>query len=128
MMRWIRVRKRYGANAALLALLIQFAVSFGHVHGGYIESPSAPAVGSYAAAASDGGSARVLFDTGSHEPFGYVCDVCVALNLLASAQTAGPPAVPIQLVFVAAVATLPAETMPAELRPVGFRSRAPPLA
>ena len=56
-MRWFRRHARQGARLALVALAIQFALSFGHFHG--LAAQAAPAsVSAPAAAAEIGGDAR----------------------------------------------------------------------
>jgi hypothetical protein len=127
-MRWFRVRKRYGVYAALLTLLIHFVASFGHVHLGHIGPQTAAAAESILTSNSDGGGARAPFNGDSHEPVGFICDLCATLNLLASAQITVPPAMPVLFALHAAALAHPVETAPAELRRVDFRSRAPPLA
>ena len=41
-MKWFRSNIRHGARLALLALLVQFALTFGHVHG--FAAQAAPAM------------------------------------------------------------------------------------
>jgi hypothetical protein len=122
-MRWFRGRKRYGAYAALFALLIQFALSFGHLHVGY----SAQTTATTAALAPEAGDNGPL-DRGTRGPVGHVCDLCATINLLASAQLATPPALLVPLAFDTDATAYPAQTAPAEPLRVNFRSRAPPLA
>lgn len=127
-MHWFRVHKWYGFNAALLALLIQFAVSFGHVHPENFEPQSTTLAVSIPGPSSAGGSAYAPLDNDWHNPIGYLCDVCVTLSLLASAQISAPPALLVNFVFLVVVATIAIDATLTELRSLGFRSRAPPTA
>ncbi len=45
-MKWFRSNIRTGARLALLALLVQFALSFGHIHGFAPQAASATHFGS----------------------------------------------------------------------------------
>lgn len=121
-MRWFRGRKRYGAYAALFALLIQFALSFGHLHFGY-SGPQTSAESALLVGHHFGPLGR-----GSGGVVGHVCDLCATLNLLASAQVAAPPALLIPFAFETDANGYPAQIAPAEPLRVNFRSRAPPLA
>jgi hypothetical protein len=125
-MRWFRVRKWHGVHVALLALLIQFVASFGHVHLGHVEPQTGAAAELILSSSPDGGGTP--FNGDSHEPFGSICDICATLNLLASAQITVLPALPVLFALYAAATARPAETAPAELRRVDYRSRAPPAA
>jgi len=121
-MRWFRTRARYGAYAALLALLVQGVLSFGHLHARDLGLQTATLANIQAGKSVTGDDQR------SHDPIGHVCDICATLSMLGSAQVAAPPALPVPFAFAAAAPALPAQVALAELRRAHFRSRAPPLA
>lgn len=121
-MRWFRARARYGAYAALLALLVQGVLSFGHLHSRDLGLQTA------ALANSEAGNGLTSGDPRSHDPVGRVCDICATLSMIGSAQVAAPPALPVPVAFSAAAPALPAHAALAGLQRVNFRSRAPPLA
>jgi hypothetical protein len=121
-MRWFRTRARYGAYAALLALLVQGILSFGHLHARDLGLQTA------ALTQSDTGKGVTNGDPRSHDPVGHVCDICATLSLIGSAQVAAPPALPLPVAFSAAAPALPTQVALAEPRPAHFHSRAPPLA
>ena len=86
---------------ALFALALQLAVSFGHVHTD--DLPGRPHLGAAATPHGDGGD--------HHDPDG-LCDICVALAVVASARRITYARVPLEAFAPARIA---------------FRSRAPPV-
>jgi hypothetical protein len=127
-MGWIRTRARWGTWCALLALALQFALSFGHAHA--LASPfgASPLFGlsdhAHPADAPDAPAAPV-------KPAGLAfdyCAICAVANLAANAVPASAPGLAIPAAFHpiriwpdAAAATA---ASPHRL----FRARAPPLA
>ena len=126
-MGWLLIRKKFCVSVTLFAILIQFVASFGHIHLEHIGTQSV-AMASVLAGASGKDDARVSFDGDSHEPAGYVCDICATLILASSAQISIPPALPTRFAFHAVVQAISAETAPARPPCVDFHSRAPPVA
>lgn len=109
---------------ALLALLVQFALSFGHLHGGPADHAAAFSV----AHAQDGdGAASPAQDRDEHSP-DELCAICATVNLLGASLIAAPPALAAGIASSAARAPLPGFAAPPEHRRGAFRSRAPPLA
>jgi len=107
-------------------LLIQFVASFGHVHLGHSRLQPAALVLA-PAVHPDGTGVSKSFDRDSDERLADICDVCATLNLIASGQVAAPPALPTQIAYSDAEMPTPAEIMPAGMRYLNFRSRAPPF-
>jgi hypothetical protein len=126
-MGWFLIRKKFCAYATLIAFLIQSVASFGHSHLEHIGTQSV-AAGSVSTADSGKDDARAPFDGDSHEPAGYVCDICATLILASSAQISIPPALPTRFAFHAVAQAISAETAPARPLRVDFHSRAPPVA
>ena len=121
-MGWFRRRCRLGGWVALAAIALQLALSFGHIHSGSLSHAA-----EVAAIAVDGSDRGQPDGPAAPHEHGY-CPIYAVLSLLAGAQTADAPALPMPA--AAAVVTLGAEfgtTHPIRGRPA-FQSRAPPLA
>jgi hypothetical protein len=121
------IRSRFGVSAALFASLIQFVAAFGHVHSDHLRLQpvaleSAPAVH------PEGTRVSKPVDTDSDGRLADICDVCATLNLIASGRIAAPPPLPTRIASCESEMPIPAETVPAGLRHLNFRSRAPPFA
>ncbi len=121
------IRSKFGVSAALFALLIQFVASFGHVHSEHLRLQ--PVALELALAVHPGGI-RVSkpFDTDSDGHLADICDVCATLNLIASGRIAAPPALPTRIASCESEMLTPAGAVPAGVRHLNFRSRAPPFA
>jgi DUF2946 family protein len=123
-MGWFRSRLRWGSYLALLALALQLALSFGHVHLGPISKHSSADI--------------VANGTDAHKPAGRHhhlpataddnCAICALIHLAGTLVPSAPPTLP-----------LPAESkrLPHQFlvqfdltAPLGahFQARAPPLA
>jgi hypothetical protein len=118
-MTWIRSHIKSGARLALLALVVQFAVSFGHFHA--IAAPATPAAAQVAASPSPGG----------HEPDHQTNDKCEICAVIALAQTmlfATPPL--LLLPQAIELSRLPTDAGFADLNSVrvAFQPRAPPVS
>jgi len=118
-MTWIRSHIKSGARLALLALVVQFAVSFGHFH-----AIAAPATSIGAQAASSPSPA-------GHEPDHQTNDTCEICAVIALAQTmlfATPPL--FLLPQAIELSCLPTNAGFADLSSVrvAFQARAPPLS
>ena len=120
-MGWFRQRCRLGRWVTLIALALQLALLFGHVHGeafGHASEIAAVTVDGPDGTQPDSPAAP-------HDP--DYCAVCAVLSLLAGAQTADAPTLP--------VLAVPAVTPSAEPRTfhaihsrAAFQPRAPPLS
>src|SRR6516164_6087989 len=91
-MRWVRSNIRPGSWCALLALTIQFALSFGHVHRAEFPHGSVSASGS----AVGTGAALPGSDVSSApaKPIGLAADYCVICAVMALANSVSPAASP----------------------------------
>jgi hypothetical protein len=124
-MQWFRARTRFGAWAALAALLFQLVVSAGHVHPDYFGLANASAQTNLRQSPD---AAGFPLRGGTQDPAGAVCDICATLALLGTAQISAPPSVLVDFVAVTAATAEPTASAPAKPRSVHFRSRAPPVA
>jgi hypothetical protein len=116
-MRWFRSQRRTWSWIALLALILQLGLSFGHVHGLHADRAAAWTVASQpdTSPASSG-------DDGDY------CATCAILAMLSGAQTANTPVFVLPAALGSAeVAALP-QAARTVLRRAAFHSRAPPLS
>jgi len=121
---WWRSRQRHGAGLALLALLVQIVVSFGHIH---------PEDFRPAAAATATASAAAHAQPGRSDPLppGHPdddCPICMAVHMAAMGLVTVPPAVAIPTEFSLIAHERPAAQAAVVARYVLFRTRAPPAA
>jgi len=135
-MKWFRSNIKHGSRLALLALALQFALSFGHFHAGAAQA--APAIQS-AAARSDITAALATPDTvdhsaplpasqnGSDQHPGEDCAIC-AVNAHANSLLFVPP--PLLLPQAVELSYLTTDAGFVDLSPVGlaFQPRAPPAS
>ena len=121
-MGWFRSNGRLWGIAALLALSLQIALSFGHVHG--FEANHAGGVVS----ADVGGQTPAPSQPGraDHQDGDY-CAICAVLALLSGAQTASAPAVVQPVALASTEIAIPGDALRIASRRVAFHSRAPPL-
>lgn len=140
-MNWFRKHLKHGSRLVLLALAIQFALSFGHFHG-TAAAQAAPAVQSGVADADLAIAATLAAQvahsepTQPQQPAGHdddqhtanVCAVCAVLSLANNFLFAAPP-----LLKLPEAVELLHLTTGAEFAHLGslhpaFQSRAPPIS
>ena len=120
-MNWFRKHVKSGSRLALLALAIQFALSFGHFHAEIARA--APAI---QAALADA-AVQPPSNHGSDQ-HGTDCAICAVLSLANNFLFATPPLLELpQSVDVLHLATGAAFAHLGSVHPA-FRSRAPPLS
>ena len=114
-----RTRRRLTGWLALLALALQFAAAFGHVH--RKDVAKFPQTGLVAVAAPSDAPA------GPADPDHLTCDICATLHLLGASALPAPPALalPVASTLVAASA---AALAPAPPLTAAFDARGPPQA
>jgi hypothetical protein len=117
-MQWIRSNIRLGARTALLALVIQLALSFGHFH-----AIAAPAALSIQATQQLPAPAP---DSDQH-PDDF-CAICAVIALASTAMAAAPPALPIPQAFELTHPPIDATFVDVRAARAAFQSRAPPLS
>jgi DUF2946 family protein len=116
-MGWFRARRRFAGWVALFALLVQFGLSFGHVHG-------VPASEHRVFAAAKA-TPPTQPATGDNDDY---CAICAVMAMLSGAQTATAPFVVLPIALAEQEISPLSETPPATLTWRAFRSRAPPTA
>ena len=134
-MRWFRSNVRLGAWCALLALALQFSLTFAHVHAPTIGSLSNIAAISAAVDATADADVRALPDAQPakpqkqrHSTTDDFCAVCSLIQLAASSVAASAPSLPIPLAARPVRIAIGIERTPAASPPRIFQARAPPIA
>jgi hypothetical protein len=118
-MRWFRSNMHFGARLALIALALQFVLTFGHVH-----APAAASTGLTLLSNAAGGS-------GSHGPAdkGLAdsdCPTCALIQLGGISAPAVAPALPLPAVDNFTTLRPHAELASATSSHFRFQARAPP--
>ena len=124
-MRWIRGNIRRGSWLALLALAINLALSFGHVHtidGKHTDSGLISLI--VAASHTD----RTQGHPDESQP-DYLCPICTAVSAVANAFISAPPSL-VPLDFASVNLDGPSEVSWAFAGPptAAFQSRGPPIS
>jgi hypothetical protein len=121
---WVDRHKRYGVVLALIALALQIALAFDHVHLRVVGQGSPAAFSQHAASAQTAPHAPAQFP---NDQDGY-CAVCASIALASSAFTAAPPQLPVPATFKRVEHRLDRAATLAKPQRLAFRSRAPPVA
>jgi hypothetical protein len=123
-MRWFRDHIRQGSWLALVALTINLALAFGHVHA--LDGTSSGRGTIVAAIAStDSGQTQKHPADGRAD---YLCPICMAAAAVSHALTATPPGVPVE--FAETVIDHAFEQTRDLFQPprASFQSRGPPIS
>ena len=124
-MGWVHRHKRHGALFALAALVLQIAVSFGHMHlDGVIRAPHATAVGAYKVTLAQNSPQLPTQNSGDDD----YCAICASIFLVSSSFVAEPPKLPVPLAFTRIERSFSIARGVIAPRRVAFQSRAPPAA
>jgi hypothetical protein len=122
-MRWFRDHIRQGSWLALVAVAINFALAFGHVHAFDGSERTGSLVAAIAAVHSD--------QTRHHPADGqgdYLCPICMAAAAMGTALAPPPPALPVEFAEAAIDrATEHLVAVPHAPR-AAFQSRGPPIS
>ena len=139
-MKWFRSNIRHGSRLALLALAVQFVVSFGHFHG--TAAQAAPAISSSLTQAgaydANGLPAAGTVDLSVQQPPasdpdsgqqpGDVCAICAVMALANNVLFATPPLLLLPQAVEFLYQTTDAEFVHLNSARVAFQPRAPPLS
>ena len=124
-MKWFRSNIRTGARLALLALLVQFALSFGHIHG---FAPQAASATQSVLPADHAAKPQPSPSKHDGDQTNDVCAICVVMAMASTVLFSAPPI----LLLPDAVEILRGITDAefAHLRSAGtaFQPRAPPAS
>jgi len=120
-MRWFRAHMRVGAWCALVAMALQLALTFGHVHGRAGSAASSWLTAPGPAAPTDG--PRVPL-----KPLIDHCATCAVIHLAGAGVPPAAVSLPLPRPVTAARLTFSITSEPASSKPVRVRARGPPLA
>jgi hypothetical protein len=118
-MNWFRSNIRHGSRLALLALAIQFVLSFGHFHG--IAAQAAPA---FQQTSQQQPSSNQDSDQQPTDP----CAICAVMALANAALFATPPVLLLPQAVEFLYLTTDAEFVHLDHSRVAFQPRAPPAS
>jgi hypothetical protein len=124
-MRWFRDHIKQGSWLALAALVINFGLVFGHVHGA---DGAVARVGStlVATVATPAGQANQGQPTDTHPD--YLCPICLAAAALGSALATDPPALAIEFAATRTDRVIVSELSGVPSPQAAFQSRGPPIS
>jgi hypothetical protein len=139
-MKWFRSNIKHGSRLALLALAIQFVLSFGHFHG--VAALAAPALKagqtqsnpSYAGdllapgAASQADRQQPASDRDSDGHPNDVCAICAVMALANAVLFATPPVLLLPQAIEFLYLTTDAEFVHLNSARIAFQPRAPPIS
>jgi hypothetical protein len=123
-MGWVHRHKRHGALFALAALVLQIAVSFGHVHIDGLVRPSHALATSHQTVVAQSSQQTPPQNPGDDDD-GY-CAICASIFLVSTSFVSEPPRLPVPDVFQRIEQSFSAaHGLILPLR-FAFQSRAPP--
>jgi hypothetical protein len=122
-MRWFGDNVRHGSWLALVALAINFALSFGHVH----VAGHASERGAIVAALGLSGQSKVPGHTDDGQA-DYLCPICIASSAIANGLASAPPVLPLQLEATTLDRTIEPVRFVVALPRAPFQSRGPPVS
>ena len=128
-MRWFRSHRTRGSDLALLALVIQLAVSLVHVHVGRV-TPGVSKSASFLDVRAAGRKSAISLSAGDEAPAiaDDYCAVCALIHLASTGVAAQPPTLTLPLVFDLLQRGPSVESVTALRRHARVQARAPPLA
>jgi hypothetical protein len=124
-MRWVRGNLRQGSWLALIALAINLALSFGHVHA--LDGDGLARHSGSVVAAVTANSDRTPGHSDDSHP-DDLCPICVAAAAIATGLAPTPPEIPVEFAVVRIDhGIIPAASF-TESRRAAFQSRGPPIS
>ena len=136
-MTWIRSNIKCVSRIALLALAMQFVLSFGHFHAIASATTSVPEFGSALSKFSFAGSltAQVADTRSARQPAskndkhsGDVCAICAIMAMANAILFATPPALPLPQIIEFSRLTAEREFARLASASIAFQPRAPPIS
>ena len=132
-MKWFRSNIKHGSRLALLALALQFALSFGHFHGGAAQAAPAMQSGlannvSAANPVSEDAQRQPASNQDSDQQQGDVCAICAVVALANAMLFATPPLLLLPQAIEILYLSTDAEFAHLNSARVAFQPRAPPLS
>lgn len=124
-MKWVRAHIKHGSRLALLALAIQFVVSFGHFHG--TSAQAEPAIAALSSAIGPAPSQPGSSQDNDQQP-NDICAICAVMALASTALFASPPLLQLPQAFEFLYLTTDAEFVHLNSARIAFQPRAPPAS
>ena len=122
-MKWLRSNIRHGSRLALFALVVQFALSFGHFHRSGAEAAFAIQTGQ---AQSGEPQSPVSHDT--DQQTSDACDICAVIALANATLLATPPLLLLPQAIEFLYLATDAEFAHLDSARIAFQPRAPPVS
>jgi hypothetical protein len=124
-MRWFRDNIRHGSWLAVLALVINFGLSFGHFHATSGKCAESGLISLIAAASSDNDRTQgPPGDTGADD----LCPICTAVFAMANALASAPPVLLVEFAGFRFNRPIESVLVFAERPTAAFQSRGPPIS
>jgi hypothetical protein len=117
-MKWFRSNIKHGSRLALLALAIQFGLSFGHFHG--VAAQAAPAI--------QQASQQTPSNNDSDQQSADPCAICAVMALANATLFATPPVLPLPQAVEFLYLTTDAAFVRLDGSRIAFQPRAPPAS
>lgn len=132
-MKWFRSNIRHGARLAIFAMLVQFALTFGHSHWFAQAAPLAQSQLTDSAktnAPSDGATVRKQSPTNPdrEQPGDDVCAICALVAMAGTVMSAAPPLLLLPQAVELLYRTTDAEFLHLKSAGTAFQPRAPPAS
>jgi hypothetical protein len=124
-MRWFRDHMKQGSWLALIALVTNLGLVFGHVHAldGAARQGGSTLV---AAVATSAGQANHSQPTDTHTD--YLCPICMAAVTMGSGLAPASPALPLEFAEARIDQTIASDPSGVPPPPAAFQSRGPPIS
>jgi hypothetical protein len=127
-MKWFRSNIKHGSRLALLALALQFALSFGHFHAAARATPAIQSNLSYVLTTAGEPTQRPASNPDSDQRPNDHCAICAVIALANAVLFATPPFLPLPQAIEFSYLTTDAEFAHLNSAYPAFRSRAPPIS
>jgi Protein of unknown function (DUF2946) len=125
-MAWVRSNIKCVSRIALFALVIQFALSFGHFHALDGTSSEHGLLRLVAATAAPDGDQSPNHPADRHAD--YLCPICMAATAVGHALASAPPAGPIEFAHASIDRAIESGVGPPDQQRAAFQSRGPPIS
>src|SRR5579862_2173435 len=123
-MRWFRDNMRQGSWLALLALVINLGLSFGHVHATDVRHAGSGFALTVVASSDADRTQDHSGDTGAD----CLCPICIAISAMATALASTPPVLPVAFAGLGLDRPIESPLAFAERPTAAFQSRGPPIS
>lgn len=127
-MNWVRSHITHGSRLALLALAIQFVLSFGHVHGISGAAATAPVLALQDSALKDSATGPAQPQAPAHHDADDFCAICAVMAMAATALHASPPALLPPLAIETSYRIADLDFVASDSKRAAFQPRAPPAS